>query len=50
MLFVRLLISLWGYMRLWIDPSLQPVGVPVIASLDETADEAARIGAGDGRP
>ena len=49
LLFLRLLVSLWGYLRLWIDPNLPPVGVPVVASLDEAAEEAARIGAGDGR-
>lgn len=47
MLFIRLLISLWGYIRMLLDPSLQPVGVPLLASLDEVAEEAARIGAGE---
>jgi TRAP-type C4-dicarboxylate transport system permease small subunit len=47
LLFVRLLISLWGYMRLLINPALEPVGVPLIADLDEIAEETARVGAGD---
>lgn len=47
MLFIRLLVSLWGYMRMLLHPSLQPVGVPLLANLDEVAEEAARIGAGD---
>lgn len=47
MLFIRLLISLWGYMRLLLDPALQPIGVPLLANLDEVAEEAARIGAGE---
>jgi TRAP-type C4-dicarboxylate transport system permease small subunit len=47
LLFVRLLISLWGYLRLLLDPTLKPVGVPLLADLDEIAEEAARIGAGE---
>lgn len=50
LLFIRLLISLWGYLRLLINPMLRPVGVPLIASLDEIADDAARIGAGEAAP
>ncbi|MEZ5853906.1 MAG: TRAP transporter small permease [Hyphomicrobiaceae bacterium] len=46
LLFIRLLISLWGYMRLLIDPKLEPVGVPLIADLDAVAEETARVGAG----
>lgn len=49
LLFIRLLISLWGYMRMLLNPSLKPVGVPLLANLDEMAEEAARIGGGDGR-
>lgn len=47
LLFIRLLISLWGYMRLLLHPELKPVGVPLLANLDEIAEEAARIGAGE---
>jgi TRAP-type C4-dicarboxylate transport system permease small subunit len=46
LLLIRLLISLWGYLRLLINPNLNPVGVPLIASLDEVAEETARVGAG----
>ncbi|MEZ5850863.1 MAG: TRAP transporter small permease [Hyphomicrobiaceae bacterium] len=46
-LFIRLLISLWGYMRLLINPGLEPVGVPLIADLDMVAEETARVGAGE---
>lgn len=46
-LFIRLLISLWGYMRLLINPGLEPVGVPLIADLDTVAEETARVGAGE---
>ncbi len=48
LLTIRLLISLWGYMRLLLNPSLTPVGVPLLASLDEIAEETARVGAGEG--
>jgi TRAP-type C4-dicarboxylate transport system permease small subunit len=47
LLIIRLLISLWGYLRMIIDPDQQPVGVPVIADLDVIAEETARVGAGD---
>ncbi len=47
LLFLRLLISLWGYMRLLLNPALKPVGVPLLANLDEVAEDAARIGSGD---
>jgi TRAP-type C4-dicarboxylate transport system permease small subunit len=47
LLFIRLLISLWGYLRLLANPDLAPVGVPIMASLDEIAEETARVGAGD---
>lgn len=49
LLCIRLLISLWGYLRLFLHPDLKPVGVPMLASVDEMAEDAARIGAGDGR-
>jgi TRAP-type C4-dicarboxylate transport system permease small subunit len=47
LLLIRLLISLWGYLRMMIDPDQEPVGVPVIADLDVVAEETARVGAGD---
>lgn len=46
LLFIRLLISLWGYLRMLINPNQEPVGVPLIADLDEVAQETARVGAG----
>lgn len=50
LLCIRLLISLWGYTRMLIDPSLKPIGVPLLASLDEVAEDAARVGAGEPDP
>lgn len=47
LLFLRLLISLWGFLRLVINPALAPVAVPLLASLDEVAEDAARIGSGE---
>jgi C4-dicarboxylate transporter DctQ subunit len=37
LLFIRLLVSLWGYARLLIDPTLAPVGVPEIIDVEEQA-------------
>lgn len=37
LLFIRLLVSLWGYLRLFIDPTLAPVGVPEIIDVEEQA-------------
>ncbi len=37
LLFIRLLVSLWGYLRLFIDPTLKPVGVPEIVDVEEQA-------------
>jgi TRAP-type C4-dicarboxylate transport system permease small subunit len=37
LLFVRLLVSLWGYLRLVIDPAAVPVGVPEIIDVEEQA-------------
>lgn len=37
LLFIRLLVSLWGYLRLVIDPSATPIGVPDIIDVDEQA-------------
>ena len=36
-LWLRLLVQLWGYLRLFVSPSLSPVGVPVIASAADLA-------------
>lgn len=37
LLFLRLLISLWGYLRLLADPQAVPVGVPEIIDVEEQA-------------
>jgi len=37
LLFVRLLVSLWGYLRLVITPAAVPVGVPEIIDVEEQA-------------
>ena len=37
LLFLRLLVSLWGYLRLLADPAAQPVGVPEIIDVEEQA-------------
>jgi TRAP-type C4-dicarboxylate transport system permease small subunit len=37
LLFVRLLVSLWGYLRLVIDPTAPPIGVPEIIDVEEQA-------------
>lgn len=37
LLFIRLLVSLWGYVRLFIDPTLTPVAVPEIIDVEEQA-------------
>lgn len=50
LLFIRLLISLWGYLRMFLNPQLEPVGVPLMASLDEVAEETARVGSGNANP
>lgn len=42
-LFARLLVMLWGYLRLLIDPSLTPVGVPLMSSMEEEAAHEAAI-------
>ena len=48
MLFVRLLVSLWAYLRVIIDPSKQLVGVPEAIDAEEQAlREAAAAGAFD---
>ncbi|MGE0767851.1 MAG: TRAP transporter small permease subunit [Hyphomicrobiaceae bacterium] len=47
LLLIRLLISLWGYLRMLVDPDQEPIGMPVIADLSEVAEETARVGAGD---
>lgn len=37
LLFLRLLVSLWGYLRLLGDPTAEPVGVPEIMDVEEQA-------------
>jgi TRAP-type C4-dicarboxylate transport system permease small subunit len=37
LLFLRLLVSLWGYVRLLADPAAEPVGVPQIVDVEEQA-------------
>jgi TRAP-type C4-dicarboxylate transport system permease small subunit len=37
LLFLRLLVSLWGYLRLLADPDAVPVGVPEIVDVEEQA-------------
>jgi len=37
LLFIRLLVSLWGYLRLVIDPTAPPIGVPEIIDVEEQA-------------
>ena len=37
LLFLRLLVSLWGYVRLLADPTAEPVGVPELIDVEEQA-------------
>ena len=37
LLFLRLLVSLWGYLRLLTDPTAEPVGVPELIDVEEQA-------------
>lgn len=37
LLFVRLLVSLWGYLRLVVDPTAVPIAVPEIIDVEEQA-------------
>jgi C4-dicarboxylate transporter DctQ subunit len=37
LLFIRLLVSLWGYVRLFTDPTATPIGVPEIIDVEEQA-------------
>ena len=37
LLFIRLLVELWGYLRLVADPNAVPYGVPIIADAEEQA-------------
>ena len=39
LLLIRLLIQLAGYLRLSINPTLQPVGIPLIKNVEEQAEE-----------
>lgn len=51
LLFIRLLVSLWAYVRLLIDPSRAPVAVPEIIDAEQQAlREAAAAGAFDNGP
>ncbi|MDP6830444.1 MAG: TRAP transporter small permease [Alphaproteobacteria bacterium] len=36
-LFIRMVAQLWGYLRMVIDPSLEPVAVPLIQKVEEEA-------------
>jgi len=46
LLFLRLLVSLWGYLRLLIDPTAEPAAVPVMIDVEEQARrDAATVGA-----
>lgn len=45
LLFLRLLVSLWGYLRLFADPTRAPVGVPEMIDVEEQARrDAASVG------
>ena len=37
LLFLRLLVSLWGYVRLLADPAAEPIGVPELVDVEEQA-------------
>lgn len=37
LLFIRLLVSLWGYLRLVVDPTATPIGVPEVIDVEEQA-------------
>lgn len=37
LLFVRLLVSLWGYLRLVVDPTATPIAVPEVIDVEEQA-------------
>ena len=52
LLFLRLLVSLWGYLRLLADPTAEPVAVPVMIDVEEQArrDAATLGGAPDAEP
>ena len=50
LLFIRLLVSLWGYLRLIVDPTAVPIAVPEIIDVEEQARrdvEAAGIAIND---
>lgn len=40
---IRLLINMWGYIRLAMNPTLQPIGVPVIKDVVEEAKEEMEV-------
>lgn len=43
LLFVRLLIELWGYLRLVVDPDAEPYGVPLVIDTEEMARREAEV-------
>lgn len=45
LLFVRLLIEFWGYMRLVMDPEAEPYGVPLVIDTEEMARREAATAA-----
>lgn len=47
LLFLRLLLQIYGYARLVVDPSRQPVAVPVIHNAEETAKHEIEEALGD---
>lgn len=47
LLFLRLLLQIYGYARLVLDPSRQPVAVPVIHNVEETAKHEIEEALGD---
>ena len=46
-LFIRLLVQFGGYIRLTINPSLDPVAVPLLKDVEEIANEEIRQAAED---
>ncbi len=45
LLFIRLLIELWGYLRLVVDPNAEPYGVPLVIDTEEMARREAEAAA-----
>lgn len=46
LLWIRLVLMGWGYIRLFVDPRKQPVGVPVIADIRRQAEAEAGVSSG----